>query len=258
MLKKRLVGVVTVRQGMAVQAFSYRRYLPLGKAEVVIENLDRWGVDEILIHCIDRSNTGMGPDVNLLERIGNLGLSTPLIYGGGIRNAEDAVRAINLGADRITVGTMLWEAPDRLEGISQTLGTQALIANLPVCVQNGNLILCDYRNRSKISLTESTLHQMPLKWVSEVMLSDYKHEGLRNSFDGKIPRLFSLRDKPLLLFGGLSEPAQFREFFSLTNVVAVGVGNWLNYKEHAVQSIRQQLGDISIRAASFAAEVYKG
>lgn len=30
MLKKRLIGVVTVKNGWAVQSFGYRRHLPLG------------------------------------------------------------------------------------------------------------------------------------------------------------------------------------------------------------------------------------
>ena len=98
MLKKRLIGVVTVRQGWAVQSFGYQRYLPLGRPEVIIENLDRWGADEILVHCIDRSQNQSGPDFTLIKRIGDLGLSTPLIYGGGIRHLEDALQIVRLGA----------------------------------------------------------------------------------------------------------------------------------------------------------------
>ena len=33
----------------------HMKYLPLGKPEIIIKNLDRWGVDEILINVIDRS-----------------------------------------------------------------------------------------------------------------------------------------------------------------------------------------------------------
>ena len=83
MLKKRLIGVVTIKNGWAVQSFGYQRYLPLGKPECLVENLDRWGADEILVHVIDRSVSGEGPDYELLEKFARLGLGTPLIYGGG-------------------------------------------------------------------------------------------------------------------------------------------------------------------------------
>ena len=55
MLKKRIIGSIAVLNGWAVQSISYNRYLPLGRPEVIAQNLDRWGADEILIQCIDRS-----------------------------------------------------------------------------------------------------------------------------------------------------------------------------------------------------------
>ena len=102
MLKKRLIAVVTIRNGLAVQSFGYKRYLPIGRPEVVVENLDRWGADEILLQCIDRS-VGIlsGPDFLTLEKISKTGLSTPLIYAGGIRHAEDAVKAMMEEAEKL-------------------------------------------------------------------------------------------------------------------------------------------------------------
>lgn len=256
MLKKRLIGVVTVRQGWAVQSFGYRRYLPLGKPEVLIENLDRWGADEILIQCIDRSAGQAGPDFTLLKRVGALGLSTPLIYGGGIRHVEDAVKVINLAADRISVDSMLWDTPHQLKNISRELGTQALIANMPVRVQENRLLWRNYRSNDEVLLNEKSLKRLPLEWISEVMLSDWSHEGAAGGFDLRIPALFSLSEKPLLLFGGLSESAQYLAVLSKPNVVAVGVGNFLSYKEHAIQQIKQQMVGIPIRTAQYAEERY--
>jgi cyclase len=250
-LNKRLIGVVTVRHGWAVQSFCYNRYLPLGNPEVIIENLDRWGADEILIHCIDRSSNQMGPDFDLLERVGGLGLSTPLIYGGGIRNADDAVKIVNLGADRVSLDSMIWDRPDQLELLSRKLGTQALIANMPLMVKGESLIWYNYRNETQIPLNQAMLDQINLEWVSEVMLTDYQHEGLQLSFDDAIPRLFPIKEKPLLVFGGLSSVIQIQDILSLPNVVGVGVGNFLNYKEHAIQSIKENIFGVPLRSPNY-------
>ena len=40
MIKKRLIGVITVRQGWAVQSFGYQRHLPLGRPEVLMVIID--------------------------------------------------------------------------------------------------------------------------------------------------------------------------------------------------------------------------
>ena len=68
MIKKRLIGTVVVKNGIAVQSFSYGKYLPLGKPEIIIKNLDRWGVDEILINVIDRSKNKLDPNFELLKK----------------------------------------------------------------------------------------------------------------------------------------------------------------------------------------------
>jgi hypothetical protein len=41
---------------------------------------------------------------------------------------------------------------------------------------------------------------------------------------------------------------------ALNNVVAAGVGNFLNYKEHAIQQIKRNLVGVPMRVAHYASE----
>ena len=68
-MKTRISGFVTIRDDWAVQSFGFNKYLPLGKAEIVIENLSRWGADEIYVNCIDRSKIFDGPNLDVLKKI---------------------------------------------------------------------------------------------------------------------------------------------------------------------------------------------
>lgn len=156
MIKKRLIGVVTVCGSLAVQSIGYRRYLPLGNPMIIVENLDRWGVDEILIQCIDRSRNNLGPNFKLLKYISSLGLSTPLIYAGGIRNSIDAVEVIRTGADRVAVDAILWDSPLLLQQVSSELGAQALIINMPVSICDKKLFWMNYRGGMPWNLTSAT------------------------------------------------------------------------------------------------------
>lgn len=255
MLRKRLLGVVTVRHGWAVQSFGYRRYLPLGKPEVLIENLDRWGADEILIQCIDRSAPEpLGPDFALLDRVSALGLSTPLIYCGGIRSAEDAVRAVRHGADRVAIDALLRDDPGQVEAMSRELGTQAVIAHLAVRAATDGLSWSEYRTGEESAFDEHAAARLPLSWVSEVMLTDWAHEGSPQSFDERIPGLFPRIDRPLILFGGLSHAAQFQRVLSDPRVAAAGCGNFLSYTEHAIQNIKRSVVGVPMRSAHYTGE----
>ncbi|MEW7009853.1 HisA/HisF-related TIM barrel protein [Lentilitoribacter sp. EG35] len=257
MLKKRILGVVTIKNGWAVQSTGYKQYLPLGRPEFLVENLDRWGADEILIQCIDRSRQKLGPDYGVLALVAERSISTPLIYAGGIRNLKDAVRVVNMGADRVSIDSMLWHSPQEIESISGSLGVQALIANMPVCCKSKSLYWRNYISNQELKLDESTLSGLPLNCFSEVMLTDWKNEGQLRSFDSSIPLLFPMPDKQLVLFGGLSQPAQIQNALLNPNVAAAGIGNFLSYREHAIQAIKKRITDIPTRPAYYAEEDLK-
>lgn len=250
MLKKRLIGVITVRNGWAVQSFGYGRYLPLGKPEVLAENLDRWGADEILLQCVDRSGGAVGPDFELLERVAKKGLGTPLIYCGGIRSVEDGCRAVSLGADRIVIDALLHDDLAIVEALSRRLGSQAIIAAMPLAVGEHGLEWLDHRSRECRPVPDDVLEFLENKVVSEVLVIDWRHEGHRRGFEIGLVDSFPAKGTALILFGGISETDQLRQLLEIPRVAAVAVGNFLNYREHAVAAYRQKAVGLPLRTVA--------
>ncbi|AON56549.1 HisA/HisF-related TIM barrel protein [Herbaspirillum seropedicae] len=253
MLKKRLIGVVTVKDGWAVQSFGYRRYLPLGKPQWIVENLDRWGADEILVLCMDRSARQAGPDFALLESLASMGLGTPLIYGGGIASAEDGVKVIQAGADRISIDALLHDAPQVLIELGYQLGVQALIAAVPMRMHNQMPCWHDYRHRRDLPLAalEKVLGR---GLASELLVIDCEHEGRAASFDTHLLDALPDWNMPLLAFGGISEASQMEELLARPRVAAVGVGNFLSYRELAIQQYKKVLASPALRPALYATD----
>ena len=259
MLKKRLIGVVTIKNGWAVQSFSYRRYLPLGKAECLIENLDRWGADEIMLQVIDRSLADIGPDYALLRKIASLGLGTPLIYGGGIRTIEEGVQAIQSGADRIIVDALLHDDLSVVKVLSEQLGAQAVIASMPVSMGVNGPEWYDYRSRETASIDEGlaeTIAQVGKQGgvVSEVLLTDWSNEGYPAGFDHALVNQFPFKKVPLIAFGGISSVEQMRRLFACPDVAAVAVGNFLSYRENAIQQFKDELASHALRPSVYATQ----
>lgn len=250
MLRKRLIGVITVKDGWAVQSFGYARYLPLGRPEVLAENLDRWGADEILVQCIDAAKRGTGPDLDLLRRTSRLGLSTPLIYAGGISTAAHGVEAVKAGADRICVDAVLHDEPAVAAALSEPLGAQAVIACLPLGRDGDALAWRDHRDGSSGPIPQPVLDLLDSGAVSEALVVDWRHEGEQGGFDIGLLDLFT-PSLPVIAFGGLSDPAILRAVLQRPNVSAAAVGNFLAYREHAIQAYRRQLGGLPLRAPYF-------
>lgn len=256
MLKKRIVGCVTVKNNMVVQSFSFNRYLPIGKIECIIENLDRWGVDEILIQVIDRS-PDLGVDDDLLGLLKSKNIATPIIYSGGINSLEEALKAIRLGADRLVVDNLLKTNIKEVESIAMHIGAQALIGALPVSISKDNrCMLFDYLNNKYVDLfaeREDICFLLRGNIVSEIIVLDHLHEGNPGKFDSRIIEFFTSFKKELILFGGLGTGINDKRYLLEPMVSALAYGNMLNYEEHSVQKIKEHLGSSLLRAPHFLA-----
>lgn len=254
MLKKRMIGVVTIKNGWAVQSFGYHRYLPMGKPECVAENLDRWGADEILVQSIDRSVAKAGPDYELLGKLARLGLSTPLTYGGGMRTVEDGVKVIQSGADRVVVDALLHDGLSVVKDLSEQLGAQAVIASIPVSVGVHGLEWFDYRYRVTAPIGKALTDMIGQGIVSEVMLTDWQHEGKSSGFKNSLIDLFQNKKVPLIVFGGISSVEQMTALLARPNVAAIAIGNFLSYREHAIQRFKEVLASAALRPPIYATE----
>ena len=240
MVKKRIIGVITILDGKVVQSFGYNSYLPLGRPECIIENLDRWGVDEILIQCIDRSRFSKGPDFMLLEKISSLGIGTPIIYSGGLKSVEDAVSVIKKGADRICLQNIFLSNLNVVKNISSKLGSQALIASITMSLNNDKVFFYDYISKKESYFTDDLLNFLNSNYISEVLLVDWKNDGGKAKFNLDLIENLPIKNKELILFGGINDTKQISELLEYDIVSAVGIGNFLNYKEHAFQYLKKE------------------
>ena len=240
MNKIRLISTIIVKNQFAVQSFKYTKYLPLGKVECVVKNFDRWNADEILINSIDRSKNNIGPDFNLLKKISKENISTPIIYGGGIRDVQDAINVIKYGADRIIIESLVYNNFAELIKINKILGSQALILSLPLTIQNNNIKQYNYIKKVNNNINANFDLAIKKKLFSEILLIDKENDGsVDENFNINLLKKCKF-DLPIIYFGGLSSLKKITKVIQNKKVVAVAIGNSLNYSEHSIQKIKQK------------------
>lgn len=251
---KRLIGVVTVKDGWAVQSIGYQKYRPLGRVEVIVENLDRWQLDEILILSIDRSENNLGPDFELIDRIAVQRIMTPLCYLGGIRHADDAVKLVEAGADRVAMESLFLTNPEAADKVTQAIGKQAVIRAQTVFCEDNQTFAYDYREKNMLKNIAEMDFVSRSSSYSELLLIDYQNEGGRNSFNLEVLEAFKNKGLQLICFGGITEKQQVEALFAENDVSSVAVGNSLNYSELAHRNILKPNEVDAARAISFGSE----
>ena len=102
MLRPRITPCLLIRNGGLVktQQFSNDKYVgdPINAVKIFNEK----GVDELMIFDIDATAKQHIPNFELIRNIA-VESRMPLCYGGGITDAEQAVRIISLGFEKISI-----------------------------------------------------------------------------------------------------------------------------------------------------------
>lgn len=237
MAYKRLIAMVPVQDGQVVLSYGYTHHRPAGRLRSVLKNLDRWNVDEISV--VDISRGLKEPDWRLLDEIRASAVRTPVAFGGGIRRAEHAVRAIALGCDRVIVETLLWTSLTEIAAITSAVGQQAVIGATPLALVNGKLHASPAQGGPSVPWAQ--FHErVDEAAISEIMLIDRDHEGATdgNVVAGHVPPRAS--GPQVIWFGGVT-PGQAMQLFKRTDTVGVAFGNPFLRHELAAFQVRQQV-----------------
>lgn len=244
---ERLIGMVAVRDGRAVKSYGYERWQPAGGIRSALLNLDRWGVDEIVLIDVSRRHH---LDPNVLAELSHTRLTTPLTYGGGIRTLDDVQSVLAVGADRILIESLMWSAPAEITRIAEVIGGQAIVASLPVEVSaDGEATVWAPADPEPRASPSPTRPRSVPSWVDrigslpceEVLVTDVRAEGHPGGFSAQLadrvgPELQRV-GRPVIWFGGIDH-AVARSLLAREGTTGVAVGNILYEEELAVARLR--------------------
>lgn len=253
MLKKRIIGGIIVRNGIAVQSIGFHRYLPLGDPAILAENLNRWGIDEILLLDISASKRDEGPSLDLVRRVARK-CFVPLTVGGGVRNVNDVRSVIGAGGDKIAVNTAACTDPALLRRIADRFGEQCVVASLDA-VPNP---LGGYLVHSRGVLGAIDLIAMARRFVAEgageLLLTSVARDGSKLGYDIDLLRLAGRNiTVPLIAMGGVGRPEHLLEALVLPNVSGVAAANFFSFTEHSALIAK---GELCARGIALRADTY--
>lgn len=242
MLKKRIMGVVIVRNGIAVQSIGFARYLPVGRPDIVVEYLNNWGVDEISVVDISASRKGQ-LNVELVRKLSSC-CQVPLTYGGGIKTADDMARIVQAGADKVMINHSFIAHPELVTEGAERLGIQCIVVSLDaVRDDDGQARVYDYLARRALDETPAAAARRAQQLgAGEIFLNSVDQDGSKLGYDLNLAAsVAEAVSVPVTICGGVGEAAHFAEGLAISNVCAVAAGNFFNYTEHSVTLAKQFL-----------------
>jgi len=248
MLKKRIVGVLIVKNGVVVQSINFSKYIPVGKPVVAIEYLNKWGIDEIVIINID-------PDYNYnlqasaeIEKYSSR-CQVPLTIGGGIKSIEDIDMLIKSGADKIIINTSAYLNENLLEDAAMKYGSQCIIVSIDIKELDHN------KYQVMIKSGKQSIDLSPLEYskkvekigAGELLIQSIEHDGSKTGFDNIIiEKIASSINIPVIACSGAGHPSDFYKILNYKHISAAAAANYFHFTEHSVIITKKYLKNMGL------------
>lgn len=204
MLRSRIIPCLLMQDGGLVKTRRFGEPKYVGDPINAVKIFNEKAVDELSIYDIDATAQGRGPDFDHLRSIA-VESRMPLCYGGGVRNAADAVRLIKIGFEKVSVSAAAVERPALVRELADAIGRQSVVVTVDVKKAGllGQLGVFTHNGRRAAKRKPVDFVQEIEDGAGEIVINHVDRDGMMQGYDLDLARsVRSAVATPLTMLGG--------------------------------------------------------
>ena len=170
---------------------------PLNMAETWI----RQGANNLHIVDLDGAKAGKPINFTIIESIRKEFPNLFIQVGGGIRNQENIDRYIDVGIDKVIIGTKVVADPEFIKKIDANLLNKIIV---DVAIKNEMLAVQGWNKSSSYNINEF-IKILEQNSISEIVFTDVSKDGMLQGINlEKIKEILGFSNIPLIASGGVT------------------------------------------------------
>lgn len=243
MIKRRLIPVLYIKNGLIVQSEGFSYHHIIGNVVSEAKRYNSWNVDELIYIDISREkNYDLRRDdynINAYNSIGAIISEIskvcfmPLTFGGGIRTIDDISFRIQNGADKVTLNTGVFENPKLITQAAEKYGSQAVVISMDYRIIDGQpIVFTNFGQKNTDKTVYNWVKECENLGAGEIFLNSIDRDGKANGYDIEtISKVITSAKLPVIACGGAGSPENFVELAKKTDVSAIAAGNIFHFTE---------------------------
>jgi len=197
----RIGSVILFKKGYCYQSYEWNLLRPLGKLQNIVSHLDKYLIDDItIIRPVrdDDDNSSLLSDLNEIKKLKS---STPISFGGGIRNINQLHLISGLPVERFVFSSALFNKENSLlRAATDLFGRQAVVGLIPFKLDPQLSVF-----NSQINKFVSVDKLNNIELCDEIILYDCESEGSPTGFNKDVVNKLKINPKSCVFSGGVSD-----------------------------------------------------
>lgn len=231
MLRRRVMPCLLIKNEALVKTIQFNKFNYIGDPVNAVKIYNDCEVDELVILDISATIEHKEPNYMLIAKIVDE-CFMPLAYGGGVKSIEQMAQIFKLGAEKIVINSLVFEAPEVIKAAISKFGAQSIVASID-CKKNifGKYEVFTNSGKNKIKMKlEDVFKLLNELGVGEVMINDISCDGMMQGYNKElIQKSLEQLNMPLIAIGGAGKVEHLKEAFEL-GIQALAAGSLFVYK----------------------------
>ena len=249
MLSKRIIACLDVRDGKVVKGVNFEGLRDAGDPAALARRYNVEGIDEVVILDVTATIESRQARAQTIAAVA-AEIFLPLTVGGGIRSEEDAVAAIEAGADKVSLNTAAIANPELITRLAQRYGSQAVIVAIDARGASGpgRTVPTGYEVFARSG--QAVTNRDAVEWAreatergaGEILLTSIDRDGTKAGFDCEMTAAVSCAvNIPVIASGGAGTFEHFAEVFGRGRADAALAASIFHFNERSVRELKQFL-----------------
>ncbi len=225
MLRQRIIPCLLLSKNSLVKTLRFKDPKYLGDPLNAIRIFNDKEIDELIVLDIEATKFNRDPNYELISRI-TKECKSPITYGGGIRNIDQAEKIISLGVERVSLCSAIKNNLKLIKELSNSLGSQSVVIVMEVLkIQGSNNSYQLYNANKNIDLLKFS-QKIEEFGAGEIIVSCINKDGTRSGYDIDLIKLFKENCTiPITALGGADNINDIKKLFNSIGIVGAAAGS---------------------------------
>ena len=248
MLAKRIIPCLDIKDGRTVKGTNFVDLRDAGDPVELAAYYAQQGADELVFLDITATIEKRKTLVELVKRVAHT-INIPFTVGGGIKSVEDVMVLLGSGADKISINTAAFNAPQIINDIATAAGNQCVVLAIDTKKEEDGewyVYLNGGRTKTNTKCFDWAIKAVELG-AGEILLTSMNHDGTKAGFAMDITKQLSENlPVPVIASGGGGNMQHFADVFEIAHADAALAASVFHFKEIEIQSLKKFLNQRGI------------
>lgn len=233
MLLPRIIPCLLIRNDGLVKTVGFGNSKYVGDPINAVRIFNEKEVDELMVLDIDATIKKREPNYSLIANLA-AECRMPLCYGGGVCNAKQVERIINLGVEKVAVSNAAVVTPHLITEAASRVGNQSVVVVIDVKRVGGSSIYEIFtHNGTRATGLEPAEFSSKLASLGagEIVVNSIDRDGSMSGYDFELLSLVrATTSLPMTALGGCGSLQDIRKLIKNFDIIGAAAGSLFVFK----------------------------